>query len=164
MNGMPPLRAATSCAAAAVVLALMVAGCSNGPERDPETGELVEATDVNVFDLQVGDCLDGFTDNSQISTVQAVPCSEEHTDEIMAEFDLSDEEQYPGAEAIGESAEEACYEEFARFVGRPWDDSQLDFGYLAPTEESWADGDRQILCTVGDPNMSVTGTLRDANR
>jgi hypothetical protein len=148
----------------AVALAMMVAGCSNGPERDPETGELVEATDVNVFELQVGDCLDGFADNSQLSKIRAVPCSEAHTDEIMAAVDLPDEDEYPGAEAIEERAEEACHEEFTQFVGRPWDDSQLDYGYLAPTEESWADGDREVLCTVGDPNMAVTGTLRNANR
>lgn len=163
MNAMRRLRAAPSCAAVIVALGLMVAGCSEEPKRDAETGELVEATDVNVFDLRVGDCLDGFTDNSQVSTIRAIPCAEEHTDEIMAAVELSDDE-YPGAVAIQDYADETCYAEFEQFVGRPWNDSQLDYGFLAPTEDSWAEGDRQILCTVGDPNMAVTGTLRNANR
>ena len=148
----------------ALILLISLDVFSGGPERDSETGERVEPTEVNVFDLRVGDCLDGFTDDAEISTVRAVPCSEEHTDEVMAAIDLSAEDQFPGAEAVQERAEEACYEEFERFVGMPWDESQLDFGYLAPTEESWADGDREILCTVGDPNRAVTGTLRDADR
>ncbi len=165
VNGMPRPRAAQSCAALAVALGVLVAGCSEGPERDAETGELVEATEVNVFDLRVGDCLDGFTNDSEISKVTAVPCSEEHTDEVMAAVDVSPaEEAYPGAEAIQEQADEACHAEFEEFVGVSWNESQLDYGYLAPTEESWDEGDREILCTVGDPNRAVTGTLRDANR
>jgi hypothetical protein len=164
VNRIPRLPAAPTYAAAAVALSVLIAGCSDGPERDSETGELVEATEVNVFDLRVGDCLDGFADDTEISTVPAVPCSEEHTDEIMAAIDLSAEDEFPGTEAVQERAEEACHEEFERFVGVPWNESQLDFGFLGPTEESWADGDREILCTVGDPNRSVTGTLRDADR
>jgi hypothetical protein len=112
----------------------------------------------------VGDCLDGFADDTEISTVRAMQCSEEHTDEIMAAIDLSAEDEFPGAETVQERAEEDCHEQFERFVGVPWDESQLDFGFLAPTEQSWADGDREILCTVGDPNQAVTGTLRDADR
>jgi hypothetical protein len=149
----------------AVAVAALVAGCAEDPERDPESGELVESTELDVFDLRVGDCLDGFADDTQISKVQALPCSEQHTDEIMAAVDVSDEEEeYPGAEAMQERADGACYQAFEEYVGVPWDDSQLDYGFLAPTEESWAEGDRQILCTVGDPNQAVTGTLRDANR
>jgi hypothetical protein len=164
VNRIPRLLAAPTCAAAAVALSVLIAGCSDGPERDSETGELVEATEVNVFDLRVGDCLDGFADDTEISTVRAMQCSEEHTDEIMAAIDLSAEDEFPGAETVQERAEEDCHEQFERFVGVPWDESQLDFGFLAPTEQSWADGDREILCTVGDPNQAVTGTLRDADR
>jgi hypothetical protein len=161
---MPRLLAAPSCVAVAVALGVLLVGCSAEPERDAETGELVEATDVNVFDLRVGDCLDGFTDDTEISDIRAIPCSEEHTDEIMAAVDLSGEEEYPGADAIQQRADEACYEEFGEFVGVSWDDSQLDYGFLAPTEKSWAEGDREILCTIGDPNRAVTGTLQNANR
>ncbi|HEX5996724.1 MAG TPA: septum formation family protein [Jiangellales bacterium] len=160
-----PLRVlAPTSAAAALAVGVLIAGCSNGPERDSETGALVEATDVNVFDLRVGDCLDGFSDDPEISTVRAVPCSEEHTDEIMAAVDLSEEDEFPGVDAVKERAEETCHEQFEQFVGVPWDESQLDFGYLAPTEKSWSDGDREILCTIGDPHQAVTGTLRDTNR
>jgi hypothetical protein len=162
--GRPRVGHAVACAAVAVALGTLITGCSEGPERDPETGELLEPTEVDVFDLRVGDCLDGFSAENEISKVPALPCSMEHTDEIMAAVSLTDEEGYPGADAIQEDADQACYEEFEEFVGMPWDDSRLDFGYLAPTDESWEEGDREILCTVGDPNTAVTGSLRNANR
>jgi len=40
----------------------------------------------------------------------------------------------------------------------------LDFRFITPSEESWGDGDREILCTVYDPAGDTTGTLADANR
>lgn len=142
----------------------VVAGCSSGPERDPETGLLLEAGDVDVFELRVGDCVDGFDNDEQLSTIRAVPCEEEHTDEIFAAVAIPNEGDYPGDEVVVELANAGCYDEFEEFVGLPWDESELDFGLLAPTEHSWSDGDREVLCTVGHPNRSTTGTLRDSNR
>lgn len=149
----------------AVLAAVVLAGCSSGPERDEETGELLEAGEIDVFELQVGDCLAGFDEQAEISTVRVVPCSEEHTDELFAAAAVSEVgDEYPGNDAIAEEANAKCYEEFEAFVGLPWEDSELDFGFLAPTEASWNDGDREILCTVGDSSTSVTGTLEGANR
>ena len=56
MTRIPRLLATPTYAVAAVALSVLIAGCSDGPERDSETGELVEPTEVNVFDLRVGDC------------------------------------------------------------------------------------------------------------
>jgi Septum formation len=144
-----------------------LAGCSSGPERDPETGELLEAGDVDVFELRVGDCLSGFADDAQVSTIHAVPCGEEHTDEIYAEVPIPDGDgdgEYPGDDAIVELANTGCYDRFAEFIGLSWEDSELDFGFLAPTEQSWEEGDRQVLCLVGDPTRPLTGTLEGAAR
>ena len=150
--------------AVTVLAVVTLAGCTSGPERDPETGELLEAGDIDVFELRVGDCVDGFTDDEQLSTIRAMPCAEEHSDEIYAAVPIPDGDEYPGNEAITELANSGCYDEFEAFVGIPWEDSELDFGYLAPTEQSWSEGDREILCTVGDPNRSLTGSLGGANR
>lgn len=147
-----------------LLTAVALAGCATGPERDPETGELLEPGDIDVFELRVGDCLDGFTDDEQISTIRAVPCAEEHTDEIYAAVPIPDGDEYPGDDAIMELANTGCYDEFEEFIGIPWDDSELDFGLLAPTEHSWDEGDREVLCTVGIPNRTTTGTLEGANR
>lgn len=153
-----------------VLAVLALAGCASGPERDPETGELLEAGEIDVFELQVGDCVDGLADDAdgatdeQVSRVRVMPCEQEHSDEIFAAVPIPDGDEYPGDEDIMELANTGCYDRFEEFVGVPWSDSELDFGFLAPTAESWGEGDREILCTVGHPNRTLTGTLEGTNR
>ncbi|MBD0293338.1 MAG: septum formation family protein, partial [Jiangellaceae bacterium] len=69
-----------------------------------------------------------------------------------------------GTQAVDTAAQEICVAEFEDFVGIPYEDSVLDVGFLAPTEESWREGDREVLCTVFDPAEEVSGSLRGAKR
>lgn len=144
-----------------------VASCSlldDDPERDPDSGELLEATEINPFDLQLGDCLAEFDEGSEVSTIPAVPCGEPHTDEIYASAELPDGE-FPGAEAITGFADDECVAAFAEFVDLPYEESQLSVRYFTPTEESWSDGDREVLCVLADEGVrSLTGTLAGAAR
>lgn len=149
-------------AALALFAVLALAGCSDEPEREEATGELQESGDVDVFDVEVGDCLGGETAEGEISSVEATPCSEPHAEEIFAAVTVADGE-YPGQEALDVEAEQ-CLTEFAEFVGMAYDESVLEINYMTPTEESWAEGDREILCTIYDPDGQTTGTLSGANR
>jgi hypothetical protein len=152
--------------AAAVLGALTLTGCSlfdSDPPRDPETGELLEPAELNVFELRVGDCLDEFAEGTDVSTVNAVPCGERHTDEVYLSTQMEDGE-FPGVDGARAFAEQACAEGFLEFVGIPWEESELDFGFFNPTEASWADGDREVLCTITDPQSAITGTLAGVNR
>jgi hypothetical protein len=149
-------------AAVAAVAALALFGCSSTPERDEETGELVETGDVDVVDLEVGDCLGEATGEGEIESLEAGPCSEPHAKEIFAALTVPDGD-YPGQDALDAEAE-GCLEDFAEFVGMPYDESVLEINYMTPTEESWSTGDRELLCTVHDPDAETTGTLEDANR
>lgn len=147
----------------AVLTTLVVAACGGDVERDDD-GELLEPTDIDVFELRVGDCLDGFAEGDEISQVRAVPCSESHSDEVFASAEMTGGDEYPGDEAVAEFADETCLAEFEEFVGTSWEESELDYGFLAPTESSWSEGDREVLCIVGDPGSDVTGSLQDAQR
>jgi hypothetical protein len=146
---------------ALLVIALAISGCA--PERNEETGELAESGERDVFDLQVGDCLADFEDAKELASIEAPPCSEPHSDEIFASGSIRNGD-FPGMEAVEAAAKDICLEEFDEFVGIPYEDSVLDVGYLTPTEQSWNDGDRAVLCTVFDPAEEVTGSLRDAER
>ena len=149
-------------AAVAAVAALALFGCSSDPERDEETGELVEVGNVDVADLEVGDCIGEETGEGEIESLEAGPCSEPHTREIFAALTVPDGD-YPGQEALDAEAE-GCLVEFAEFVGMPYEESVLEINYMTPTEESWSTGDRELLCTVYDPDADTTGTLQNANR
>ena len=79
----------------AAVAALALIGCSSDPERDEETGELAESGDVDVFDLEVGDCVGEETGDGEIESLEAAPCSEPHSEEIFAALTVPDGD-YPG--------------------------------------------------------------------
>ncbi|WP_298455388.1 septum formation family protein [uncultured Cellulomonas sp.] len=152
--------------------ALLVTGCSlmGGvePERDEETGEITEAVEADAFAIRVGDCLDysdeapaeeGADELEEVSSVPTVPCGEAHDSEVYASHQL-DGDEYPGDDAIVASADDMCFADFQPFVGTAYEESTLDFTYLAPTSQSWELGDdREVLCIVTDPQGGVTGTL-----
>jgi hypothetical protein len=119
---------------------------------------------VNVFDLEVGDCLTEIqaTEETFIS-VETVPCSEPHSEEIYAVVTLP-EGDFPGDEAIVTQAEDVCVAEFEGFVGLSHAESVLEFNYAWPLEEGWDAGERGVVCAVSDPDGDTTGTLAGANR
>lgn len=155
------------------VLALGLSGCgvlesflSDEPERDPDTGEIVEASDAGVMTLRVGDCLTSFAafEGTDVMTVPTGPCAEPHEVEVFARTVLP-AGSFPGVAAVQSSAEEFCMAEFGDFVGTPWEDSVLDFSSLTPSQDGWERlDDRELLCLILDPEGPVTGSLEGAAR
>lgn len=116
----------------------------------------------NVFDLEVGDCFnDGDLGEgaTEVDNVPIVDCEEPHHNEVFATFDIT-EADFPGDAATQEIAFEGCVDRFDAFVGLPYEDSTLDVTYLYPTQTTWDDGDREIVCAVYRlDGIKVTGTL-----
>lgn len=143
---------------------LALSGCSaisdlfpKEAARDAATQEISEAGVADVFSLAVGDCFND-QDATEIDSVQAIPCSDAHDYEAYLAFDMSSAESYPGDDAITQAAEDGCVAEFPNFVGKPYEESTLDYSYLTPTEGSWENGDREILCIVMG-SEKTTGSL-----
>ena len=171
----------TSRAIAAVITALTLAACVGGGEgtETTTTAPTVEtsaptqaqetapagAEEVDVFALEVGDCLTDYRATEGVVSVPTVPCSEPHSGEIYAVVPLPEGDgNYPGVEAISAQAEEKCIAEFEGFVGLSYQDSMLHMNVVIPSEERWDAGDREVHCTIHDPAGQTTGTLADANR
>jgi hypothetical protein len=167
-------------AAGAVGIAgLALSGCSflgsitndqvdnNSTASDDSSSEAGDNTDV--FALMVGDCLDDpEADGEEVFDVTTVDCAAAHDNEIYDSIILPDGE-FPGAESIDASSSEGCIASFSSFAGIAYEDSaRLEYFPFYPTEESWANGDREILCAIyaldeaGLPTTS-TGTLEGAN-
>ncbi|MDO7881433.1 septum formation family protein [Salinibacterium soli] len=153
--------AALTVGAAAVVLS----GCSllgnvtNTPiDVDPSDG-----TDTDVFTIKVGDCLNDGTATGEVSTVPTIDCAEPHDSEAYASIMIPDGD-YPGEDAVLDQANTDCEAEFAGYVGIAYEESTLGYAYYYPTEESWASGDREILCLVYDPAGQVEGSLAGTAR
>ncbi|MEV2278018.1 septum formation family protein [Nocardiopsis sp. NPDC049922] len=135
------------------------------PEPEPEPTEPVGPTDVNVFSLDLGDCLNDYGADEAVSEVPVIDCGEPHDYEVYYVGDLEDGE-FPGREEIVDMTAERCQEEFDSFVGVPSGESELGFTLLFPTESGWNDADdREILCLIYETSGErATGSLEGARR
>jgi len=125
-----------------VGLALLAAGCNSG---------------TAITEIGVGDCFDHPTEE-YISALNVVDCSVEHDNEVYAEV-FMDVTEYPGEDAVGEYAYDACLEAFEPYTGVGYADSPLDYLYIGPTAESWAEGDQSILCVLYSADLEkLTGS------
>jgi hypothetical protein len=151
-----------------------LAGCGVLPHggdapRDPSGTPTASNGNASAFSIKVGDCLDDADIQGKTTTAPIVPCSDPHDSEAYAAFTLKDGD-YPGDDAVQADADAGCSgTAFANFVGIASSDSTLQYSYYFPTQDSWAGGDREIMCTVyavddaGKP-VKVTGTLKDSAR
>lgn len=162
MAGMNRAVAPVWCVAAIVVLT----ACSDDgdePERDEQGNVTASADSANIFDVELGDCVGDFSDADEVTSVTVVPCADEHGQEVFAITEIADGE-FPGDDTFSAQAEKDCVAQFGEFVGVAWDASELDYTWLQPTEESWEQGDRELVCLVFDPAGPVEGSLEDAGR
>jgi|FLYL01.1.fsa_nt_gi hypothetical protein len=135
---------------AGLVAAFVLAGCS-----------------PNVLDLDVGTCFDddgvfsgGDAEVSEVSDVPIVDCAEPHDNEVY-HVEVVGHPAFPGAEAMATQADEICWTAFEPFVGTDYLESELDFGWLIPTAESWERGDREVVCFLYRLDAGkMTGTMR----
>ncbi|MEX0796258.1 MAG: septum formation family protein [Acidimicrobiia bacterium] len=121
---------------------------------------LTACSQSDVFKPSIGNCFDDdLAFNEEVSDLPFVECSEPHDNEIYAIHRMTDV-TYPGVEATGELADEWCVDEFESFVGVAYDVSELDIGWLAPTEDSWSGGDREIVCFLYRLDLEkLSGTM-----
>lgn len=145
-------------AATLTLSALALAGCSL------LTG--VPEGESDVFTIKVGDCLNDLdVADGEVSSVPIVDCAEPHDTEAFARTE-STSDSYPGSDALFAELDAYCQGDvFVDFVGLPYDDSRYyTTGYI-PTSGSWEErGDRELLCTIGDPDGQTTGSLEGINQ
>lgn len=133
----------------ASVLALLLSACGQ----------------TSVFDLKKGDCFNEPSDEI-VSGVASVECAEPHDYEIygVVNHPGGSDTAYPGAAAVEAVVDTECAALFEPFVGTAYEDSELYIYYLAPTEESWDNGDREILCSLYLPDEKLTGSMEGSDR
>lgn len=137
--------------------------------RRDDTGTITGAGNLSVFDLQVGDCFDAEFDPdayTEISEVRAIPCAEPHV------YEMYSVAEYPQGEAPSGPTEdytpwetENCLGTFQSYVGIDYDSSEFYISALVPTDESWSQGDNDLMCFLhNDAETPVTGSARGAAR
>ncbi len=169
MTSIARARARTLALLAITAAAVALSGCTmigqltNSTPRDASGAPTAANTNADVFSIKVGDCLDDASSTGTVTTAPIVPCNQPHDSEAYTSVQMKDG-AFPGADAVTTQANETCAAAYPAFIGIPYDDSDLSISYYFPTKESWANGDRQIMCTVYDNGVKTTGTLKNAKR
>jgi hypothetical protein len=159
---------------ALLALAALGAAACDGDGDTPEPVGPTVATDaeteipspnepgatVPFTEAAVGDCWSAV--ESDGDTYVALVCTDFHDYEIHAVFRLADG-AWPGEDVVADTALAGCEERFERYVGTPVDQSVLFTEPLFPDEESWAEGDRRVVCSIVDPAGASEGSAYESH-
>lgn len=145
------------------VIAALISACSSAPgsgealatsSPTPAPTETAAPTPEyrDPFSLAVGDCFnpiyDSATDDFLAGSI--VSCDVPHRMEFFGTLVLegAPDDPYPGLGETDAQAIEGCDAAFEEYVGVAQEDSRLVYAYWYPSEETWALGDRTVLCAV----------------
>lgn len=140
-----------------------------GEAERGEEGEITDPGYLSVVKLQAGDCFDQpsamATDEvAEVLSVEAMACSEPHDFELFHTFELTATE-LPNDAEVQSDAREQCMAAFESYVGTPYEESELDFGALWPTEEGWEAGDHTVMCALQTMNgAKLEGSMAGSGR
>ena len=151
---------------AIIACTTVLAGCSLLPAPEAprnDSGAVEKEARADVSSIKLGDCLNE-PGEGEISNVKVVPCSEPHQLEVFHGFTLAEDKFPESDEAMEKLILSTCDPVYETFVGRSYEDSELDYTTLEPTKRSWAGGDRTVYCLIGKADLSkVTGSLKGSN-
>lgn len=130
----------------------------------PSLGASSSAPDDLVFNLEVGQCV-SYTNAEGLTDLTVVDCAQPHQNEVFLLPQVPDG-PFPGEQALEVQAEQLCTgQAFEDYVGVAYSESEIYYDAAPPSAETWADGDREIICFLGEYDGSeITGSLRNANR
>ncbi len=95
---------------------------------------------------RVGACYMRTLDD-ELSPASEVSCAEPHLTEVYFTTEFPSVPEYVGDDALAAFADAACLEEFVRYVGIDYLDSELFYGFFTPTEPTWEYvHDRTVVC------------------
>ena len=118
------------------------------PTAEPTTEPPITtapSTAISATELQVGDCLNGPHNSTDVSSLPSVACTQPHQGEVFAVFDLPPG-PYPGADGVDDLVSKGCNARLAEYSpGAPSDDAVGLFS-VYPLEQNWERGDREVVC------------------
>lgn len=116
------------------------------------------------IDLALGDCYDPINDeNTDVLLAAAMrSCDEAHLHEVFGLVLLKDPlgAPFPNDRDIEDASLDLCDTAYERYVGISVDDSKYGYLYYTPSEATWEDGDRLVVCVVDDRGDRITGSIK----
>jgi Septum formation len=146
-----------------------VPSSSATPEPTPEPTPTAQAPTPFVeyqdpTDLALGDCYDPINDEDTDVLLAAAmrSCDEPHLHEVFGLVQLEDPlgAPFPSDRDIENASLDLCDPAFEKYVGESVDDSQYGYLYYTPSEATWEDGDRLVMCVIDDRGDRITGSAK----
>lgn len=150
--------------------AITMIGCSETQQEQATQTLGLDAKDV--FSLKVGTCfnepnpsdMSKDEDSDLIAEVPIRECNKPHDNEVFHLFDLPDTAALPDNNALNEIVLAECSQAYAAYVGKSFEDTKYDMGFMSPGNDTWLEGDREIVCYIYSPDAEqITVSLKGAN-
>jgi hypothetical protein len=121
----------------------------------PLAADVAAPRQAHARQLVTGSCVDPLPTTAEVDTVRVVPCRDPHAAQVVTEYAFEDTAVWPGQAASDARVAASCdltpAERDAGVRAVAW----------APTEESWAHGDRLGLCLATTDAGTLTGSFLD---
>lgn len=112
---------------------------------------------VIATDLATGDCITDIPAGALVQLIPKTDCSQPHAGEAYAVLAMPDGE-YPGQSTIDEW-QNKCPAELESYAPDAMTDDSIGVFVLYPTAETWAQGDRAIVC-IATTDAKRTGSIK----
>jgi hypothetical protein len=149
----------------AVLVAAPLTGCSSD---DNGSGNVALDTtgSRSVFDLEVGLCYNYPDNTTSVGEVPLTNCALAHDAEVFYIYDLPDYPAY-NEDTVTTDGFDGCLDPFKAYVGVDYYATEAeDLGIygLYPSSGTWANGDREVICSVVPLSVEdqLTGSMRGA--
>lgn len=132
---------------------------ANNVERNESPGlDGIIATEMPPAQLELGDCLREF--ESPLDPQTVVTCESAHNGQMIGSFEVSGDE-YPGASELLNQSEDMC--KSVSLDPSAGLDSTWTYHFSRPSESTWGQGDRTVLCFLSLSEGNVRTSLLPEN-
>lgn len=109
----------------------------------------LSACGSQVATVDAGACSNVSDLEGELTEIPTVDCGEAHDAQFIHVFDIDQDGDFPGADAINAAAQEGCLAGFEDFIGLSYEESVLELQWIPPNEDTWGPAnDRQVLCVA----------------
>ena len=141
------------------IILIIVLAITTSATRDTG-GTVTQGGDITATALQVGDCVNNLQNSTDVRSLPGVPCAQPHQGEVFAVFDLPGGSTYPGRPAVREQVQAECNARLETYSPSAQTNTSIGLFSLYPQQESWAQGDRGVVCIATAENGTVTGSIK----
>ncbi|GII54069.1 hypothetical protein Pth03_24580 [Planotetraspora thailandica] len=123
-------------------------GVMGSAQRDA-AGKVIRSGSVSIGSVHVGDCVDGLANGEVATSVTAVPCTQPHDAEVIANVALPAGD-WPGVDATHQEARSICEQQVAQKLANSPMLDRLRILDLFPHNKAAWDRGNPITCLVVD--------------